>query len=66
LVKTKQVVHIPDLVTEEASDSGVLAELAGARTLLAVPMLKDGELIGQIGIYRREVRPFTEKSRSSC
>ena len=61
LVKTKQVVHIADLVTEKASDSGVLAELAGARTLLAVPMLKDGELIGQIGIYRREVRPFTEK-----
>ena len=61
LVKTKQVVHIADLVTERASDSGVLAKLAGARTLLAVPMLKDGELIGQIGIYRREVRPFTEK-----
>ena len=61
LVKTKQVIHIADLVTEKASDSGVLAMLAGARTLLAVPMLKDGELIGQIGIYRREVRPFTEK-----
>jgi GAF domain-containing protein len=61
LVKTKQVVHIADLVTEKASDSGVLAELAGARTLLAVPMLKDGELIGQIGIYRQEVRPFTNK-----
>ena len=61
LVKTKRVVHIADLVTEKASDSGVLTELAGARTLLAVPMLKDGELIGQIGIYRQEVRPFTDK-----
>jgi two-component system NtrC family sensor kinase len=38
-----------------------IAELAGARTVIAVPMLKEGELIGAIGIYRQEVRPFTEK-----
>ena len=37
------------------------AELAGARTLLAVPMLKDDKLIGVIIIYRQEVRPFTDK-----
>src|SRR6516225_9750774 len=36
-------------------------ELAGARTLLGVPMLKEKELIGAIGIYRQEVRPFTDK-----
>ena len=36
-------------------------ELAGARTVLGVPMLKDDELIGAIGIYRQEVRPFTDK-----
>ena len=38
-----------------------LAELGGARTLLAVPMLKESELIGAIVIYRQEVRPFTDK-----
>ena len=38
-----------------------IIELAGARTFLNVPMLKDNELIGTIGIYRQEVRPFTNK-----
>ena len=38
-----------------------LARLAGARTVVAIPMLKDDELIGAIGIYRQEVRPFTDK-----
>ena len=36
-------------------------ELAGARTLIVVPMLKENELIGAISIYRQEVRPFTDK-----
>ena len=38
-----------------------IAKFAGARTLLIVPMLKETELIGAMGIYRQEVRPFTEK-----
>src|SRR5262249_6144292 len=36
-------------------------ELAGIRTLVAVPMLRDNEAIGTIAIYRTEVRPFSEK-----
>ena len=36
-------------------------ELGGIRTLLAVPMLKENELIGSFSLYRQEVRPFTEK-----
>ena len=35
--------------------------LAGARTLVVVPMLKDDEVVGAFAIYRQEVRPFTEK-----
>ena len=63
---TKQTVHIVDTQAEQAyADRDpfriATAELGGARSLLNVPMLKDGELIGAIGIYRQEVRPFTDK-----
>ena len=67
LVATKEVVQIADLRAVERyvvnRDPFVVAavELAGIRTLLAVPMLKEGRLVGAIVIYRREVRPFSEK-----
>jgi GAF domain-containing protein len=60
LVQTKGVVHIPDLLAEPAA-APHLAKFAGARTLLSVPMSKDNEVIGAFGIYRQEVRPFTNK-----
>jgi two-component system NtrC family sensor kinase len=66
MVRTKQVVHIADLVAEQMYAerepevvTGV--ELGGIRTLLCVPMLKDEERIGGLTIYRQEVRPFTDK-----
>src|SRR6516162_1313034 len=63
---TKQVIHIADISADQAyTDRDPLrvagVELLGARTLLVVPMLKEGRLIGAIGIYRLEVRPFTDK-----
>jgi GAF domain-containing protein len=59
LMRTKAVVHNADELAEQVP--GAPARLAGARSLLAVPMLKDGELIGAFIIYRQEVRPFAEK-----
>ena len=54
------MIHSADMRTEGA-DSDIVVALAGARTFLSVPMLKDNELIGAIGIYRQQVRPFTDK-----
>jgi signal transduction histidine kinase/CheY-like chemotaxis protein len=66
VARTKDVVQVADLTADEAYIKRVpptvaLVESAGARTLLTVPMLKEGELIGAIAIYRQDVRPFTDK-----
>ena len=66
VLRTKQPVHITDITLERAyaerEPARVAAvELAKARTFLAVPMLKENELLGIIAIYRQEVRPFTDK-----
>jgi GAF domain-containing protein len=66
LFQTKQPVHIQDLAAEPAYAERertrvVIVEIAKARTLLAVPMLKENDLLGAFAIYRQEVRPFTDK-----
>ncbi len=64
--RTKQMVHIEDIRTQPPYLEGnpavvALSDLAGARTLAIVPMLKDTVLIGTIAIYRQEVRLFSDK-----
>jgi class 3 adenylate cyclase len=66
VVATKLLLHIIDYAEEptykqRAPNAVRLVELAGARTLLIVPMLIENSLIGTISIYRQEVRPFTDK-----
>jgi GAF domain-containing protein len=60
------LVHITDYTQELAYKQRdplavSIVESAGARTLVIVPMLKEGELIGNLLLYRQEVRPFTDK-----
>jgi hypothetical protein len=65
VLRTKQVVQIADVQAVAGYvDNPVqtpLAQLAGARSMLTAPMLKEDDLIGVIEIYRQEVRPFTDK-----
>src|SRR5262249_56599103 len=63
---TNQTVQIEDIMSDRALGESdplrvAFAKLTGARTFLAVPMLKGDDLVGIIGIYRLEVRPFTDK-----
>jgi GAF domain-containing protein len=63
-LSTKQIVHIADVMAEPnypVSDRFIGLEATGFRTLLIVPMLISGEVIGAIGIFHQEVRPFTDK-----
>jgi signal transduction histidine kinase len=65
-VLTKQPVHVPDARADPAYIERFpgmvgLVELAGGRTLLQVPMIKENDVVGMIAIYRQEVRPFTDK-----
>jgi GAF domain-containing protein len=66
MLRTKQRVQIADLRDTSAYREGnsrvvALANLAGVRTILFMPMLKHDELIGAINIYRQEVCPFNDK-----
>jgi adenylate cyclase len=54
---TRQIAHIADIAAENPDEP--IGTIAGARTLLIVPMLKENALIGVFGIYRQEVRLFT-------
>src|SRR5262245_14014530 len=61
VANTKEVVHVPDTATLPEHARARLVDIADARTIVTVPMLKERELIGAIAIYRQEVRPFTDK-----
>ena len=65
ITRTKDVVHIPDLRDEVSLKSNrrmiALVEVAQARTLVGVPMVKDDEIVGAIVMYRQEARPFSDK-----
>ena len=67
MVATKAAVQVADIMAEEAytvqRDPRLVApvEIGGARTVLVVPLLKEGEVIGAFSLYRQEVRAFSDK-----
>jgi two-component system, NtrC family, sensor kinase len=66
VARTKKTAHSADVRSDRAyleRDPNRVAsvELSGQRTAICVPMLKEHELVGAFGIFRQEVRPFTDK-----
>ena len=66
LIESRSPIHIADLTADQAylrRDPFCVAvvELAAVRTYLLVPLLKDDELIGALGINREQVLPFTDR-----
>ncbi len=66
LLQGEPHVEISDLVATEAYRSGdpsrrALVDIGGARNLLAVPLLKDERVVGNVMIFRQEYGPFSEK-----
>jgi PAS domain S-box-containing protein len=59
LLQTNELVQCADAAAEP--NPGPAATLGGARSLIAVPMRRDDELVGALGICRTEVRPFGDK-----
>ena len=67
MLSTKTAIHVVDLAAEQVyieqrlPETALAVEVGGIRTYLAVPMLKENELIGALSLSRQVVRPFTDK-----
>src|SRR5262245_47933049 len=66
MAETKQFhqeVDVRDYVASNPADkdAAAFAKVSGVRTVISVPMLRDGEVVGAIVIYRQEVRAFNDR-----
>ena len=58
----RRVIHIHDVREDpEYTATPIQHATLGYRTVLAVPLLRDGEPIGALVMWRRDVRPFSQK-----
>jgi GAF domain-containing protein/anti-sigma regulatory factor (Ser/Thr protein kinase) len=58
---TRRTLHIPDVHAEPGFSQFDLAEEAGFRAVLAVPLLREGDLVGVLSLTHNEARPFTDE-----
>ena len=58
---TRQVARIDDAWTDPLYERKEDAKIGGSRSMLGVPLLRDGEPIGVIGLARRRVDPFAKR-----
>jgi PAS domain S-box-containing protein len=65
IVQGENLISVEDMRADESHIAGApvraLARVGGTRSFVAVALRKDGALLGQLSIYRQEVRPFTDK-----
>jgi GAF domain-containing protein len=57
----RRAVHIPDVLAEPGYELLEAQRIGGFRTLLAVPMLREGVVLGVMAMWRTRVEPFTDK-----
>src|SRR5262245_58191276 len=60
-ILTHSIVHIPDCLTDPEYELAEAARASGNRSVLAVPMIREGEVVGAITVSREEPKPFTDK-----
>ena len=66
IVQGERIVHVVDIADDEAYRAGdptrrAFVEIGGFHTLLGIALRKDDALLGALHVYRREIRPFSEK-----
>jgi signal transduction histidine kinase len=57
----RKIVHIPDVLTDSEYTYATRGTVGGFRTVLGVPLLREGSAVGVIALGRNSVRPFTDK-----
>jgi GAF domain-containing protein len=56
-----KIAHIPDVLADPEYSFAKGQKLGGFRSVLGVPLLREGTLVGVILLFRRAARPFTDK-----
>ena len=69
MARQRRIIHIQDVKREEVFRSGdplriATANLGGARSFVAIPMIHRDELLGAFTIYRQEVNPYSDSELS--